>query len=274
MTTPEPAPAPEPPLADDPIQALRAEIDQVDDELLALAARRMQFAPKLAAVKGSAVGVAAMRPAREVQIMRRLIAQAPAQINPELIMDLWRALMSASLRAQTEIEVVMAGSTDMVRLNDVVRRYFGFTVKLSQVNDARAALSRAADSDRVVAAVPWPGNNGPGMWWPCLTENRYHGLSVAAALPLRGEPEAALLGRGVRFEAGGGDDTIAIAFDPHHKLTRALNLAGLSGRELGRAQEKLLFLIDGYVPPDDPRLVSAVRAGLDNLRVIGCFSRV
>lgn len=234
----------------------------------------MAVAPQLRAAKSGPEGVAAMRPAREVAVLRRLLHKSAGALDPDLIIDLWRTLMSANLKAQTEIEVVLAGAMDMVRLNDHVRRYFGHAIRFSKETDARAALVRAAESDRVVAAVPWPGNSGSGMWWPCLTENRYQGLSLAAALPLRGEPEAALFARANPTEATGGDETLAIAFDPHHRLTRALNMSQLSGRELGRASEKLLFLLDGHVTADDPRLTEAMRLGLEGLRVIGCFSRV
>lgn len=261
--------------AADSVAALRARIDEIDDAILALVEERMGTAPLLRAAKQGLTGAAAMRPAREVEVMRRLIAKSQGRLEQDLVIDVWRLLMSANLRAQTEIEVAVAGGMDMVRLNDLVRRYFGHAVRVSREGDARAALGRAVDNPNVVAAVPWPGNNGAGNWWPCLTENRYQGLSLIAGLPLSGEAEGALFGQAVSQEtAGAGDETLAIAFDPFHKLTRVLNLSDLSGRELGRASEKLLFVLDGFVAATDPRLVSAVRSGLDGLRVIGSYSRI
>jgi len=263
------------PPAADLVASLRARIDAIDASILALVEERMAIAPQLRAAKSAASGVGAMRPAREIEVMRRLIADSAGRLEPDLVVDLWRILMSANLRAQTEVEVAIAGAMDVVRLHDLVRRYFGHSVRLSREGDARAALSRAVENPKVIAAVPWPGNNGAGNWWPCLTENRYQGLGLIAGLPLSGDPEAALFGQNVAMEpAGGADETLAIAFDPFHKLTRVLNLSDLNGRELGRASEKLLFVMDGHVAPTDPRLVSAVRSGLDGLRVIGSYSRI
>lgn len=263
------------PPAPDPVTLLRARIDEIDDAILGLIEERMAIAPQLRAAKNDTAGAAAMRPAREIAVIRRLMASSAGKLAPDLIVDVWRILMAANLRAQTEVEVSIAGSMDMVRLHDLVRRYFGHSVRLTREGDARAALARAVDNPRVIAAVPWPGNNGSGNWWPCLTENRYQSLSLITGLPLSGEPEAALFGQALTQEpAVGGDETLAIAFDPFHKLTRVLNLSDLSGRELGRASEKLLFMMDGYVAPTDPRLVSAVRSGLDGLRVIGSYSRI
>ena len=259
----------------DPIALLRARIDEIDDAILGLIEERMAIAPQLRAAKNGKSGAAAMRPAREVEIIRRLMAKSGGKLDPDLIIDVWRILMSASLRIQTDLEVCFAGAMDMVRLNDLVRRYFGHVVRLTREGDARAALARAVDNPRVIAAVPWPGNNGSGNWWPCLTENRYQSLNLVTGLPLTGEPEAALFGQGLAQEAAGGaDETLAIAFDPFHKLTRVLNMSDLTGRELGRASEKLLFTMDGHVAPTDPRLVSAVRSGLDGLRVSGSYSRL
>lgn len=256
------------------VESLRARMDAIDASILALVEQRMQVAQQFRAVKPHAAGAAALRPSREIEILRTLIARSAGALDPDLVIDVWRPLLAASLKSQTHVEAAVAGAMDPVRLHDLVRRYFGHSIRLSKESDARAALSRAAENASVIAAAPWPGNNGAGMWWPCLTESRYQNLMVIASLPLRGEPEAALLARGEDFEFGGADTTLAIAFDPHHRLTRALNQSDLSGRELGRASEKLLFALDGFVSARDPRLTRATREGLDGLRVIGSYSRI
>jgi chorismate mutase len=258
----------------DTVESLRARIDAIDASILDLVEQRMQVAQEFRAVKPHSVGAAAMRPSREVEILRTLIARGAGKLDPDLVIDVWRPLLSASLKSQTHVEAAVAGAMDPVRLHDLVRRYFGHSIRLSKESDARAALSRAAENASVIAAVPWPGNNGAGMWWPCLTENRYANLMVVAGLPLRGEPEAALLAQGGNFEFEAADHTLAIAFDPHHRLTRALNQSDLTGRELGRASEKLLFALEGFVSARDPRLTRAIREGLEGLRVIGSFSRL
>ncbi len=275
---PEPAPhepqVHEPLLHAQPVHDLRQQIDAIDDALLDLFAQRMALAPALKAAKGGAEGVAAMRPAREVLVLKRLIARAGPALDANHLVDVWRQIMAASLNAQTEIEVAIAGAGDVMRYHDVARRYFGHGVRFTREAEVRTALNRAVDQDRVVAVVPWPGSSGSGVWWPCLTETRYHCLSMVAALPMRGEAEVALFARTNQFEATGHDESLALAYDPHHRLTRCLNTAQLTGRELGRASDKLLLSLDGFVPPDDPRLLAALRSGLDGLRVIGCFSRV
>lgn len=258
----------------EPVQDLRLRIDAIDDAMMDLFVQRMALAPELKSAKGGAEGVAAMRPAREILVLKRLIARAGQRLDANGLIDVWRQIMAASLNAQTEIEVAIAGTGDATRLHDIARRYFGHSIRFTRETEVRAALNKAVDNDRVVAVVPWPGAGGSGVWWPCLTETRFHCLSMIAGLPLRGDAEVALFARTSQFEATGQDESLALAYDPHHRLTRCLNAAQLTGRELGRASDKLLLLLDGFVPPDDPRLVAALRSGLDGLRVIGCFSRV
>lgn len=253
---------------------LRAQIDAIDDGMLDLFAQRMGLVGALKAAKGGAEGALAMRPSREILVLKRLINRAGPNVDGNQIIDIWRQIMAASLNAQTEIEVAIAGAGDIARYHDVARRYFGHGVRFVREAEVRTALNRAVESDRVVAVVPWPGAAGSGVWWPCLTETRYHCLTMIAGLPMRGEAEVALFARASLFEPTGQDESLALAYDPHHRLTRSLNTAQLTGRELGRASDKLLLLLDGFVPPDDPRLVAALRSGLDGLRVIGCFSRV
>jgi chorismate mutase / prephenate dehydratase len=95
-------------------------------------------------------------------------------------------------------------------------------------------------------------------------------------LPVRGdwEPEAAVVTVGAPLEKAGEDMSLLIAFDPHHKLVRALNEAHMKGTEVARANATVLMRFDEFVGADDPRLIPMARAGLDGLRVVGCYARV
>ena len=107
-------------------------------------------------------------------------------------------------------------------------------------------------------------------------DTRFREAAIVAALPLRGdaEPEAAVVTIGAPLEKAGADHSLVIAFDPHHRLVRGLNEAHLKGTEIARANATVLIRFDEFIAGDDPRLLPMAKAGLDGLRVVGCYARV
>lgn len=262
----------------DPVEAIRREIDGIDGTLLSLVAERLQLAERLGGLKSTAVGLP-IRPGREVTLMRRLLAEAPASLDRELVVEIWRALIGATLRRQRIMDVVVGGGRgDPTRMFDIARRHFGARMRIQHVGEPQAALQRAADNpDTVIAVTPWPAAPGVGAWWPALSERRYHDLHLIAGLPLLGpaqeEPEAAVFAVASPEEAG-GDISLVLAFDPHHRVQRALNETGLSGREVARAEPRVLLRIEGFIATDDPRVGALTRVGVESPRVLGSYARL
>lgn len=260
-----------------PLETIRAEIDGIDKTLLSLLADRLRAVDKMGGLKPPEHGLP-IRPGREVALLRRLVAEAPAPLEREFVVEIWRAMIAASLRRQRVIDVVVGGGRgDPTRLFDIARRHFGARTRIKDLGEPQAALQKAAENpDSVVAVTSWPAAPGVGAWWPALSERRFHNLHIIAGLPLLGgtdEPEAALFAASQTEEAG-NDVTILIAFDPHHRLQRALNENGLTGRELARAEPRVLVRVDGFIGLDDPRAAALSRAGLDSVRVLGSYARV
>jgi chorismate mutase/prephenate dehydratase len=262
----------------DPIETIRGEIDGIDATLLSLVAERLQLADKLAAAKAPQAGLP-IRPGREVALLRRLVANAPAPLERELVVELWRALIAASLRRQRVVDVAVGGGAKSdTRLFDIARRHFGARTRIQPMGEPQAALQKAAENPQSwVAVTPWPAAPGVGAWWPALTERRFHNLQLIAGLPLLSaggeDPEAAVFAAAATEEAG-GDVTVLLAFDPHHRVQRALNEQGLVGKEIARAEPRVLVRIDGFMSVDDPRAGAMTRFGLDSVRVLGSYARI
>lgn len=260
------------------LETIRREIDGVDDTLLALCAQRLQLADRLAQAKAPQPGLP-IRPGREVALLRRLVARAPAPLDRDLVLELWRTLMAANLRRQRVIDVVVGGGRgDPTRLFDIARRHFGARTRIKDLGEPQAALQKAVENPATMVAVtPWPAAPSVGAWWPALSERRFADLHLIAGLPMLAapneEPEAAIFAVSPNEEAG-GDISLLLAFDPHHRVTRALNEHGLVGREVARAEPRVLLRIEGFVAVDDPRAVALTRSGLDSVRVLGSYARV
>jgi|CXWL01.1.fsa_nt_gi chorismate mutase len=262
----------------DPLEAIRREIDGIDNTLLSLFAQRLQLADRVTALKMPQAGLP-IRPGREVALLRRLIAAAPAPLERELVLELWRALIAATLRRQRVIDVVVGGGrSDPTRLFDIARRHFGARTRIQHVGEPQVALLRAVENpDRCVAVTPWPAAPGVGAWWPALCESRFHNLHLIAGLPLWGvgeeNPEACVFAA-TPHEQSGGDVSLLIAFDPHHRVQRALKESTLEGKEVARAEPRVLLRIEGFVAPDDPRAAALTQHGLESVRVLGAYARI
>jgi chorismate mutase len=265
-------------LPGDPVEAVRREIDTIDDSMLALYAQRLHLADRLAALKTASTELP-IRPGREVMLLRRLVRSAQTPLTPEAVLELWRVLIMSSLHRQRAIEVVVGGARgDQARLMDVARRHFGARTRIRDAGEPQMALQKAVESPgSVVAVTSWPAAPGMGAWWPALTERRFHDLRLIAALPLLAgasdDPEAAVFAV-TPHEPAGEDTTLLLAFDPHHRLQRALGEQGLVGKEVARAEPRVLVRIQGYLAGDDPRVPALTRGGLESVRVLGSYARI
>lgn len=264
------------PSGGDPLEAIRREIDGIDQTLLALVAERLTLADRLGALKTDGLPI---RPGREIALLRKLIAKAPQPLERELVIELWRALIAATLRRQRVVDVVVGGGrADPTRLFDVARRHFGSRTRVSHVAEPQAALKKAAENPGTcVAVTPWPSAPGVGAWWPALSELAFHKLHLIAALPLQGavqeDPEAAVFAAAANEEAG-GDISMLLVEDPHHRAQRALNELGLTGKEVARSEPRALVRVDGFIGIDDPRAGALARFGIDRVRVLGSYARI
>jgi chorismate mutase len=261
----------------DPIETIRREIDGIDATLLSLVAERLQLADRLTAAKAPQAGLP-IRPGREVALLRRLVSSAPAPLERELVVELWRALIAASLRRQRVIDVIVGGNPKDFRLYDLARRHFGARARVDFVSEPTDALKKAADNPQSwVAVTPWPAAPGVGSWWPALTENHYANLHLIAALPVLREgddgPKAAVFAASAP-EEGGEDVTILMAFDRNHRLQRALNESGLVGKEVARTDPKVLIRVEGFLGTGDPRVGALTQFGLEKARVLGSYARI
>jgi chorismate mutase len=112
LAVPGPAVATPPtaPVADEALQALRAELDDIDSQLLTLIEQRQGVAARIGGLKQAAAPGLKLRPDREAAVLRR-VAGAVAEPNQRFAQALWREIMGAGLVAQGPLEVaVWAGA--------------------------------------------------------------------------------------------------------------------------------------------------------------------
>jgi chorismate mutase/prephenate dehydratase len=82
----------------DKLHELRNAIDQIDAEILQLIAHRMTLSDEVIAAKN---GETAFRPGREAALVRRLAAM-DSDMEPAVILGIWRQIMAASLTRQNK----------------------------------------------------------------------------------------------------------------------------------------------------------------------------
>ncbi len=257
------------------LDAFRAEIDRIDETILGLLAERLRIGDAIAQAKPAGLP---FRPGREIILLRRLIARAPAPVDRELVAEVWRTLIAANVRRQRSVDIVIGGArADPTRLHDIARRHFGAHARIQHVGEPQAALQKAAERpDDCVAVTPWPTAPGVGSWWPALSESRFARLNLIAGLPQIGpadeNPEACMFAAMAPEEAG-KDITLILAFDVHHRVQRALREAGLEGKEVARSEPRIMLRVEGFLTQQDPRTAALTAQGLEGVRVVGSYAR-
>jgi len=160
MTKPTEAPS----LAD-----LRKEIDRIDEAMHQLLIERGDIIDRLISVKRSQdTGTSAFRPAREAEMMRRLVKRHKGILPLDTVESIWRVIISTFTYVQAPFSIHADLSAGDALIRDSARFHFGFTVPFVPHMGAAGVVAAVSESKGDLGLVPAFDIASAGAWWSAL----------------------------------------------------------------------------------------------------------
>jgi chorismate mutase len=148
------------------LAALRAEIDHIDETMHGLLMQRGEIVDRLIAVKQTQESGSAFRPAREAEMMRRLVERHHGILPLDTAESIWRVIISTFTYVQAPFSVHADMTESRAAMRDSARFHFGFTVPFVPHMGAASVVAAVSESRGDLGLVDAQG--GAGAWWTAL----------------------------------------------------------------------------------------------------------
>src|ERR1700746_1226234 len=110
------------------LDVLRKEIDAIDAQMHSLLMQRGDIIDRLIQVKNTQESGSAFRPAREADMMRRLVQRHRGILPLDSAESIWRVIIATFTHVQAPFSVHADLSAGDAPMRDSARFHFGFTV--------------------------------------------------------------------------------------------------------------------------------------------------
>lgn len=263
------------PAADDPppepgewqLEALRGEIDRLDEGLHKLLVERADVVARLA--RDRLKTGAALRPGREAEIIRHRLAHHHGPLPMATLVRIWREIFAGTTAMQAAFSVAVCESEATGGYVALAREHFGALVPL-RVHRSPARTIAELGSGASVAVLPFPAEGDPaGAWWQTLGGRESPRTHVVARLPFwaprpeGSQPLAALVLSTSPPDPSTNDRSlIALTFPPDLSRARLVADLGAAGftpgmvlieRDRRAGLARALAEVQGFVTETDPR---------------------
>jgi chorismate mutase len=150
------------------LDELRKEIDRIDAAMHQLLIERSEIIGRLIAVKKSGTTGSAFRPAREADMMRRLVQRHKGILPLDTVESIWRVIIATFTYVQAPFSVHADLSAGDALMRDSARFHFGFTVPFVPHMGASGVVAAVSESKGDLGLVPAIAVPGAGAWWSAL----------------------------------------------------------------------------------------------------------
>ena len=166
---------------------LRKDIDRIDEAMHRLLMERGEIINRLISVKKTQETGAAFRPAREADMMRRLVQRHHGILPLDTAESIWRVIIATFTHVQAPFAVHADMSTGDAMMRDSARFHFGFTVPFVPHMGAAGVVAAVSASKGDLGLVPAFAASGGGPWWTAL---EFDGVpKIIARLPFIDRPD-------------------------------------------------------------------------------------
>lgn len=147
---------------------LRVDIDRIDAGMHALLIERGATIEQLIAVKARQGGGSAFRPAREAEMMRRLVERHGGPLPLDTVESIWRVIIATFTFVQASYAVHADMTAGDAAMRDAVRFHFGFTVPLRPCASPGGVVAAVAAAAGDLGIVPVAAAAGAVPPWRLL----------------------------------------------------------------------------------------------------------
>jgi chorismate mutase len=147
---------------------LRRDIDRIDEAMHGLLMERGEIINRLIAVKKTEESGSAFRPAREAEMMRRLVQRHHGILPLDTAESIWRVIIATFTHVQAPFSVHADLSAGDALMRDSARFHFGFTVPFVPHMGAAGVVAAVSESKGDLGLVPAFAAGPAGAWWTAL----------------------------------------------------------------------------------------------------------
>ena len=266
---------------------LRAQIDDIDDQIHNLLMRRAQIVARVAERKRSTNGRVglALRPGREAEILRRIVANHSGPLPTTSVTQIWRELLSGTTRMQNRFTIALSYPVLWPEYEDLARLHFGAYANIQITPNPQRAVRAISEQENTIALLPLPEAQGNDPWWHDLLgagcPRIVARLPFAGALPGRGAPLQGFVIAHMETEETGRDKSVLVietdAGICRDRLYNVLADAGLTARLLSVSRVKdlnacrYLIEVDGYMAGAEQRPAKRIEDDESFVRHVMCL---
>ena len=249
------------------LDELRRRLDRIDDSLQDLLIERLEVVARVAAQKRNGT-VSPYVPAREAEMLRRLIARQGDAFPAGTLVRIWRELLGATTRAQGPFAVGAYAPLESPGVWDLARDHYSSHAPLTAYHTTFQVIRAVAERSVAVGVLPMPQDGDSDPWWRHLLSLDAEAPRVVARLPFgpRGNArsdngDALVIGFGAQ-QPSGQDRTLLVTENAvqisRGRMVAAFSAIGLTCTFMVSCEHaeaaNTLIEIDGFVPLDDARL--------------------
>jgi chorismate mutase len=150
------------------LAGLRKEIDRLDEAMHGLLMQRGEIIDRLIQVKQTQESGSAFRPAREAEMMRRLVERHRGILPLDTAESIWRVIIATFTYVQAPFSVHADLSAGDAAMRDSARFHFGFTVPFIAHIGGAGVVEAVSESKGDLGLVPAVPITGSGAWWTAL----------------------------------------------------------------------------------------------------------
>ena len=267
------------------LEELRRRIDGIDNNLLELLIDRLKIVAQVAALKSDGSTMTYV-PAREAEIVRRLIVRNRDELPVGTLVRMWRELLGAAVRHEGPFAVAAYVPPDGSGVWDISRDHYGSQMPMTVYQTTLQVIRAVTDRRVAVGVLPMPQDGENDPWWVHLLSQDAEGPRVMARLPFgprgnaRSAGDALAIGYGPQ-QLSGSDRTLLATENAvdisHSRFVAAFSGLGITCTFIASSGQdgsaNTLIEIDGFVTLADPRLGQfRERLGGDLLRLLAVGS--
>ncbi|MEK9672699.1 MAG: chorismate mutase [Rhodospirillaceae bacterium] len=164
---------------------LRDQIDAIDDQLHDLIMQRTQIVEHVRDLKqGQPVKI---RPAREAEILYRLMERHGGHFPRRELSRIWRELIVATLGFEGPFSVAVQVPEDTPGYWDLARDQYGSYTPMRRFSTNARVIEAVQRQEYTLGILPLPcADQGADMWWRHLVSTKADTPRVIARLPFSG----------------------------------------------------------------------------------------